>query len=151
MNEGRILQIGSPEEVTNHPVNEWVASFMGVEAILTGKVIKKNGRTFTASVKGQEIEAVGDVSLGETVVLCIRPENVIVSTHSPREGTSARNVFPGKILKVTSLGLYQKVQLDCGFPLVAYVTNHSLEELSLAEGRDVRASFKATAVMVMRK
>ncbi|MGO8988047.1 MAG: ABC transporter ATP-binding protein [bacterium] len=151
MNKGRILQIGSPEEVTNHPVNELVASFMGVEAIWTGKVIKRDGGTFIASVKGQEIEAVGDVPLGETVVLCIRPENVTLSIRSSREGTSARNVFPGKILKVASLGLYQKVQLDCGFPLVAYVTNHSLEELSLVEGKDVRASFKATAVMVIRK
>jgi tungstate transport system ATP-binding protein len=49
------------------------------------------------------------------------------------------------------LGLYQKVHLHCGFPLVAYVTNHSLEELSLAEGKEVRASFKATAVTVIRK
>jgi tungstate transport system ATP-binding protein len=49
------------------------------------------------------------------------------------------------------LGLYQKVHLDCGFPLVAYVTNHSLEELSLTEGKEVKASFKATAVTVMRK
>ena len=151
MNEGRILQIGPPEEVANHPVNELVASFMGVEAILTGKVIKKKDGTFVASVEGQEIEAVGDVLLGETVVLCIRPENVTLSMRSSQEGTSARNVFPGKILKVISLGLYQKVQLDCGFPLVAYVTNHSLEELSLVEGKDVRASFKATAVMVIRK
>jgi len=124
---------------------------MGVEAILSGKVIKRNGGTFIASIKGQEIEAVGDIPLGETVVLCIRPENITLSIRSSQEGTSARNVFPGKILKVTSLGLYQKVQLDCGFPLVAYVTNHSLEELSLVEGKDVRASFKATAVMVIRK
>jgi tungstate transport system ATP-binding protein len=151
MDKGRILQIGSPEEVTNRPVNELVASFMGVEAILTGKVTEKNGGILIASVKGQEIEAVGDIPLGETVVLCIRPENVTLSIHSSRERTSARNVFAGKILKVTSLGLFQKVQIDCGFPLVAYVTNHSLEELSLAEGKDVTASFKATAVMVMRK
>jgi len=151
MNEGKILQIGSPGEVANHPVNELVASFMGVEAILTGKVIKRNGGTFIASIEGQEIEAVGDVHLGESVVLCIRPENVTLSIRPSQEGTSARNVFAGKILKIISLGLYQKVQLDCGFPLVAYVTNHSLEELSLLEGKEVRASFKATAVMVMRK
>ena len=39
--------------------------------------------------------------------------------------------FPERIEKIVSLGLYQKIQLDCGFPLVAYVTNHSLESLSL--------------------
>jgi tungstate transport system ATP-binding protein len=151
MNEGKILQIGSPEEVANHPVNELVASFMGVETILTGKVIKRNGGTFIASIEGQEIEAVGDAHLRESVVLCVRPENVTLSIRPSQEGTSARNVFPGKILKIISLGLYQKVQLDCGFPLVAYVTNHSLEELSLVEGKEVRASFKATAVTVIRK
>ena len=151
MNEGKILQIGFPGEVMNHPVNEIVASFVGVETILTGKVIKQSGGTFVTSIEGQEIEAVGDAHLGETVVLCIRPENVTLSTRSSQEGTSARNVFPGRIVKIISLGLYQKVHLHCGFPLVAYVTNHSLEELSLAEGKEVRASFKATAVTVIRK
>jgi tungstate transport system ATP-binding protein len=151
MNQGKILQIGSPGEVMNHPANELVASFVGVETILTGKVIKRNGGTFIASVEGQEIEAVGDAHLGETVVLCIRPENVTLSIRPSREGTSARNIFSGRISKISSLGLYQKVYLHCGFPLVAYVTNHSLEELSLAEGKEVRASFKATAITVMRK
>jgi tungstate transport system ATP-binding protein len=151
MNSGSILQVGSPEEVMNHPATEFVASFVGVETILAGKVIKKDGGTFVASVSGQEIEAVGDPYLGEAVVLCIRPENVTLLTRPSQEGTSARNIFPGKIVKIIPLGLYQKVHLDCGVPLVAYVTNHSLEELSLTEGKEVKASFKATAVMVIRK
>ncbi|OGP63942.1 MAG: ABC transporter [Deltaproteobacteria bacterium RBG_13_47_9] len=151
MNEGKIFQIGSPGEVMNHPVNEWVASFVGAETILTGKVINKDGGSFFASVEGQEIEVVGDIHLGERVVLCIRPENVTLSTHSSQEGTSARNVFPGRIVRIVSLGLYQKVHLDCGFPLVAYVTNHSMEKLSLTAGIAVRAAFKATAITVVKK
>jgi len=151
MDGGRILQAGSPEEVMNHPVDEFVASFVGVETILSGKVIRQNGGTFIASIEGHEIEAVGEAHLGETVVLCIRPENVTLSIRPSQEGTSARNVFPGRIMKITSLGLYQRVHLDCAFPLVAYVTNHSLKELSLTEGKEVSASFKATAVNVIRK
>jgi tungstate transport system ATP-binding protein len=151
MNDGRIQQIGSPGEVMNHPANEFVASFVGVETILTGKVIKKNGGTFIVSISGQEIEAVGEVQIGEAVLLCIRPENVILSTRPSREATSARNVFPGRIEKVISLGLYQKVQLNCGFPLIAYLTHHSIENLSLQVGKEVTASFKATAIHVVRK
>jgi tungstate transport system ATP-binding protein len=151
MHEGRVLQIGSPEEVMNHPVNEFVASFVGVETILSGRVIKRNGGAFVVSVSGQEIEAVGEGHLGETVLLCIRPENVTLSTRSSQEGTSARNVFPGRIEKILSLGLYQRVQLNCGFPLVAYVTHHSLENLSLQVGGEVTASFKATAIHVVRR
>jgi len=151
MNDGRIQQIGSPGEVMNHPANEFVASFVGVETILTGKVIKKNGGTFIVSISGQEIEAVGEAQIGEAVLLCIRPENVILSTRPSRETTSARNVFPGRIEKVISLGLYQKVQLNCGFPLIAYVTHHSIENLSLRVGKEVTASFKATAIHVVRR
>lgn len=151
MNAGKILQIGSPSEVMNQPVDELVASFVGVETILTGKVIKKNGGTFVASISGKEVEAVGEVRLGEPVVLCIRPENVTLSTQPHRQATSARNVFGGRIVKIAPLGPYQKVYLDCGFPLVAYVTKHSLEELSLIERKEIRASFKATAVTVIRK
>ncbi len=151
MDEGRILQAGSPEEVMNRPVDEFVASFVGVETILSGKVTKRNGGSFVASVQSKEIEAVGDARLGENVVLCIRPENVTLSTNPSQEKTSARNAFTGRVSKITPLGLYQKVLLECGFPLVAYVTNHSLKELSLTEGKEVTASFKATAVNVIRK
>jgi len=48
-------------------------------------------------------------------------------------------------------GFFQRIQLDCGFPLVAYVTRHSLDDLSLDEGKDVDASFKATAIHVVRR
>jgi tungstate transport system ATP-binding protein len=135
----------------NHPADPFVASFVGVETILTGKVAKKNGGTFVASVSGKEIEAVGEVRIGETVILCIRPENVTLSTHPLREATSARNLFVGRILKIAPMGPYQKIHLDCGFPLVAYVTRHSIDELSLVEGKEVSASFKATGVTAIRK
>ena len=151
MKDGKIVQMGSPEAVMNYPVDEFVASFVGVETILRGKVEKENSQTFVASVSGNEIEAVGKVPVGEVVYLCIRPENVTLSTGASRETTSARNVFPGRIERITSLGPYQKVRLDCGFPLVAYVTRHSVEKLSLEEGKEVVASFKATGIHVIRK
>jgi tungstate transport system ATP-binding protein len=151
MDGGKILQVGSPEEVMNRPVDEFVASFVGVETILTGNVIKRDGGTFVASVSGKEVETVGEAQIGEEVVLGIRPEHVTLTAHSSREMTSARNLFPARIEKIVSLGPYQKVQLDCGFPLVAYVTHHSMENLSLREGKEVMASFKATAIHVMRR
>jgi len=151
MNDGRILQIGAPEEVMNHPINEFVANFVGVETILRGKVIRKDEGSFITLASNHEIEAVGEVRLGESVALCIRPENVTLATASRSVPTSARNVFHGRITKITPLGFFQKIQLDCGFPLVAYVTRHSLDDLSLGEGKDVDASFKATAIHVVRK
>ncbi|MDI6755181.1 MAG: ABC transporter ATP-binding protein [Thermodesulfobacteriota bacterium] len=151
MNNGRILQVGPPGEVMNQPLNEFVASFVGIETILTGRASKKERGSFLVSIMGREIEAVGQVEPGETVVLCIRPENVTLSPFFSQGATSARNVFAGRITKIIPLGLFYKVQLNCGFPLVAFVTGHSLENLDLQEGQEVVASFKATSIHVVRK
>lgn len=151
MKSGRILQLGPPDEVMNRPIDEFVASFVGVETILTGKVIKVDGGSFLTLVSGREIEAVGEARVGESVALGVRPENVILSMNQQGELTSARNVFPGRVTRITPFGLFHRVQLDCGFPLVSYVTGHSLENLSLSEGKDVKASFKATAIHVVRR
>ncbi|MEN6320802.1 MAG: ABC transporter ATP-binding protein [Syntrophaceae bacterium] len=151
MNQGKIAQIGSPEEVMNNPVDEFVASFVGMETILIGSVTRIYDSTFVVSVPGGVVEAVGAVGIGENVVCFIRPENVTLSAGVSESATSARNVFPGKITKIIPMGLFHKVYLDCGFPLVAYVTHLSLDNLALREGNSIVASFKATAVHVIRK
>jgi len=151
MNKGRILQVGAPDDVMNHPADEFVASFVGVETILKGEVIEKRMGIVMVSVSGREIAVIGDHDIGDSLTLCIRPENVTLSINPSKALTSARNTFPGTIERIVPMGLFQKVELDCGFPLVAYVTHDSAGELSLCEGADVAASLKATAIHVVRK
>jgi tungstate transport system ATP-binding protein len=151
MKDGRILQMGPPTEIMNYPASEFVASFVGVETTLEGTVSGKEDGILTVSVEGQMIEAVGDANISESVILCIRPEQVVVSHNSVRGSTSLRNIFSGTILKVTILGPYQKIHLDCGFPLVAYITNNSSRKLDLQEGKEVTASFKATSIHVITR
>ncbi len=151
MNNGRIRQIGLPWDVMNRPADEFVANFVGIETILSGKVTQSGKGTFIASVMEKEIEAVGEAKVGESVALCIRPENVTLAEIPFQDSTSARNVFPGTITRILPLGLYYKVELDCGFPLVSYITNQSMEKLAMKEGKSLAASFKATAIHVVRK
>jgi tungstate transport system ATP-binding protein len=149
MNGGKIAQIGTVTEVMNRPANEFVASFVGVETVLPGRVVETSDGVFVAAVEGGEIQAVGHVRTGEGVLCCIRPEHVTLSTNTSFSETSARNAFPGTIRKITPLGLFHRVHLNCGFDLMAYVTRQSLETLALEEGKSVIASFKATAVHVI--
>jgi len=151
MNGGKIVQAGAPEEVMNHPADEWVASFVGTETILPGKVAEKNGSALFISAFGRSVEAAGEAVPGEDVVLCIRPENVTLSECGPASATSARNVFRGTVEKIIPSGAFYKVRIDCGFPLAAYVTRNAIDDLSLREGMPVTASFKATAIHVIRR
>jgi tungstate transport system ATP-binding protein len=151
MNEGRIVQQGTPAAVMNRPVNEFVANFVGMETILEGVVTGNVEQQLTVAVAGQEIGAIGDLPQGSDAYCCIRPENVIVGVVSPDHTTSAKNVFPARIADIASLGPYLRLRLECGFTLTAYVTRDSFASLELAEGKEVFASFKATSVHLIRR
>lgn len=151
MNEGKIVQIGPPAEVMDHPVDLFVASFVGMETLMTGSVIEAGEGTFTVSIAGNHVRVAGVATPGENVVCGIRPEHVTLGTDPPRGEPAIRNVLSGKILKIVPLGLFCKVYLHCGFMVVAFVTRQFGENLSLRVGEDVTASFEATAVHVIRR
>jgi tungstate transport system ATP-binding protein len=135
---------------TSQPANEFVATFVGMENIFTGTVKEADNGLFSVSVAGHTMEIMGDGAPQESVVICIRPEHVVISLTNP-EATSTRNIFPCRVCKIVQLGLFTKVYLDCGFSLIASITNQSLDNLLLQPGSHVFASFKATAVHVFRK
>ena len=151
MDEGRLVQSDAPSVVMNHPVNPFVASWFGMETILDGVIRRSAGCEIVVSVNGEEIDAIGDGSAGDHVYCCVRPESVVLQVVNPSSTTSARNVFPARIVSVASAGPFLKVKLDCGFSLVAHLTHESFAALKLAQRMDVFASFKATAIHVIRK
>ena len=149
MNQGRVVQTGTPFEVMNAPVNEFVANFVGMETILKGTVRQNVTGQMIISVAGKEIDAIGDAPEGGDIYCGIRPENVVIDTTDPSLTTSARNVFPAKIMEISSLGPFLRLSLDCGFPIVSYLTREAYATLKLEQGKDVYATFKATAVHVI--
>jgi len=150
MRDGEVVQIGPADTIIHHPTDEFVASFVGMETILTGRVSGCGVGTIRVDLGVGELEAVGEARPGEAVRCCIRPENVTLQLPAAREETSARNLFPARVEKIQPLGLFHRVLLDCGFPLTAYVTSQSISDLNLREGAGVQAAFKATAVHVIR-
>ena len=151
MQGGRIVQSGTTSEVTANPANAFAASFVGMENVFSGRIVSAEGGMLMLDLAGQQLEMVGSGEPGEKVVLCTHPEHVVVTTADPHHRTSARNVFPGTVTRIVPLGAVNKVYLECGFPLVASVTSHSLTELGLVVGSAVYASFKATSVHLFRK
>jgi len=146
---GGVLQVGSPEEVFTSPQTKEVAEFVGVENILSGAVVARDGNLVTIDINVSVIEAVSDYQLGEKVYVLIRPEDITV-TLSP-DLSSARNTFLGRIARMASVESLVRVEIDCGFPLLVLVTKKSAEKLSLTIGKPVHASAKASAVRVIKR
>jgi tungstate transport system ATP-binding protein len=145
--DGRVRQAGSPPEVFSAPADPEVAAFVGVETIAPGRVQTILDGIAVVDVSGRTIEADATGRVGDEVLVCLRPEDVMLAPSA--EGgrvTSARNKLPATVLRVTPAGPHASVALDAGFPLVALITKQSLEDLALEPGAMVVASFKATAV-----
>ena len=122
-----------------------VADFLGVENVLRGDIVDNVDGVAVVEFNGYKIYASSQMDSG-TVYAFLRPENIILSKQ-PIE-TSARNVLPSRVEKVTQLGRIYQIHMNTG--LSAVVTHQSVEELGLEPGVELYASFKATAVHLIR-
>ncbi len=146
---GEIVQTGDWREVFSSPRNREVADFVGVENIIGGVIAASEDKVVTIDIGGNVIEAISDYPAGEEVCACIRAEDITLALL--RLSSSARNSFAGEIARVVSTGPITRIEIDCGFPLVALVTKRSAEEMDLEKGKSVYATFKATGVHVIRR
>jgi tungstate transport system ATP-binding protein len=146
---GRIRQTGTPAEVFASPADEEVAAFVGVETIVAGRVRELDDGVPLVEVAGHLVEGGVCVAAGDSVLVCLRPEDVTLSLAT--QASSARNHLSAKVVRLVPSGPYVRVELDTGFLLVALVTRQSQEELALAPGTEVVATFKAAAVHLIRK
>ncbi|OGW70491.1 MAG: Fe3+/spermidine/putrescine ABC transporter ATP-binding protein [Nitrospirae bacterium RIFCSPLOWO2_01_FULL_62_17] len=142
---GRVLQVGTPQEVFNRPNGEEVARIVGIETALQGRVRESVEGLATVEVAGVILHALAGDEVGPDVFVCIRAEDVVLA-HGSAGTTSARNQLRGSVVDISSMGALVKVGLDCGFPLSAIVTRSAVEDLHLSLGMPLTASIKAGAV-----
>ena len=104
MNEGVMEQIGTPDEVYNHPRTKFVASFVGESNILESYVEAVRGDLLRISLEaGKAVLHAPGFNKEEMIYICVRPENLRLS-QSPIEHFSIRgriieHIFAGSVIK----------------------------------------------------
>ncbi|MCX7682713.1 MAG: ATP-binding cassette domain-containing protein [Anaerolineae bacterium] len=149
LQQGRVVQVGTPEEVFRRPNSEFVARFVGARNIFKGELRPAEDGYKVLSVGGIAIAVV--TGLVGQVHGSLRPEDIIISREPFR--SSVRNSFPGRITNIADRGsvIYVTVCLSEGpapLELACAITRRSLEEMELREGEEVYIAFKASAVHV---
>lgn len=111
MNQGQIQQIGTPQEIFDHPASPFVADFMGFSTFLHGKAgeaprggkrpILCGGRTLWVAQEEAE-----DLDEGESCLLALRSESMTL--------VEARweNAFPGRIESMTYKGHTTRLEVS---------------------------------------
>ena len=140
--EGRLLQVGTPEELLATPAGPFVASFTGANLLAGTASAGPDGLTRVVLDTGG-VALSTDRGAGR-VAVAVHPWEVSLA-RAPTDD-SAVNHLPAAVLSIARLGNRARVRAG---PLTAEVTTASVERLGLREGAPVVASFKATAARLL--
>jgi len=143
MHNGEIVQVGSPQEVFQKPISQFVAEFVGMENIYNGDLIHEATNQYV-QIGPVHIHVVSEMR--GKVRVAIRPEDIIIAKE--RFLSSAQNAIEGRIIRIIARGPYIKVILDAGITIVVLITKQALEEMNLKMGQRVWAVFKTTTVHI---
>ncbi|MDQ3716425.1 MAG: ABC transporter ATP-binding protein [Actinomycetota bacterium] len=137
--DGRVVQSGSPTEVARRPRTDYVARLIGL-TLLAG-----TGEGTQVRLESGTAVAVAEPAHG-SVYVAIRPEAVAIYPTEPHG--SPRNVWPARVASATPHGSAVRCDLAGPVPLTADLTGTAFAELGLAPGSEVWATVKAHEVEV---
>ena len=141
LEQGKVVQTGSPAEVTARPRSRFVADLAGVN------LLRGRGRGRHVELEGGAMLTAAEAGEGD-VFAVIHPRAVALFLAKP-EGTP-RNVWRGRAEDLDLQGERVRVRLSGTVPLVAEVTPSAVRELHLDAGAEVWVAVKATEISVYR-
>ncbi|MDF1601635.1 ABC transporter ATP-binding protein [Mesorhizobium sp. YIM 152430] len=148
MSAGKVLQVGPPREIYNHPAERFVADFIGDTNFIAGKVERANGQSATVRLSsGQALDAGLPKGLspseGDQVTLVVRPEHAKLAADGPLKGTVENAVYFGT-------DTHFHVRLDTGDLFILRSQNAAMPAGLPDTGDAVSIAIPEGAVQVVR-
>lgn len=147
LENGRIVQQGTPADIARRPATEYVARLVGLNLYRGTRV----GAGIVSLPSGGTLHIAGDWrssaggDIGECVLLTLRPAAIALHTRGP-EHSSPRNVWTGTVVGLELLTDRVRVQIDGPIPALVDVTPDAVRELDLTAGALIWLSAKATDI-----
>lgn len=123
MNDGKILQVGTPSEIYDSPQSRFVADFIGTSNFLEGRLISQSEIMLTTEPPLQIVSTPNNtIPLNASVTVAIRPERIDLRMTPPSD---VSNYLRGVIQDESYLGttLQYTIQTDYPTPLIAHQQN----------------------------
>jgi spermidine/putrescine transport system ATP-binding protein len=105
MNQGDVLQVGTPHEIYESPATDFVAKFIGETNLFDGEILsvapiqKVEGEYMVEldipELGNIKVTTVDEVQPGQQVSFTIRPEKILISTEKPTTTREDINLFRG--------------------------------------------------------
>ena len=112
MNEGNVLQVGSPYEIYEKPASLFIAQFIGESNLMKGVITQKDNLNYTVESEGlgpiQVTSEREDWAVGTTVSHAIRPEKIAISKDKPENLPDDYNILHGTTYESIYAGFQSK-------------------------------------------
>jgi molybdate/tungstate transport system ATP-binding protein len=145
--EGKIVQVGGPNEVLSNPADEHVARFLGYENVFRVSLVKCERGISEVNASSVSIKLNGRLE-SDAATVAIRPEDIVITMEAPTVSFDW-NFFEGTVKEYTNLGPVVEVTVDVGLVLKALIGKRSFLELNLSEGKRVHVGFNAASVKIV--
>ena len=146
MNQGSIVQSGTPQEVFGNPVNGFVAHFAGIRNFYK-VALSTHDSHLIAKPAENVVVFIGDPSETDSGYILIRNEDILLSTTTFE--SSALNNFEGLVTDMYPSRSGMEVVIDIGITLHAQISRESALKLKLSQGKKIWVHFKASSVKLI--
>jgi putative spermidine/putrescine transport system ATP-binding protein len=144
-NQGRLEQIGAPNELYERPVTRFVAGFVGESNFFAAKVVDTARGYCRLNGGDLRLRARGEMPAGARAVVVVRPEKIRLSEAARTSHADEENAVAGTLANVIYLGRSRKyiVRLSTGHEVATFEQALSGADRMLAPGAAVRLEWHA--------
>jgi spermidine/putrescine ABC transporter ATP-binding subunit len=119
MNEGRIVQIGSPHDIYYHPNSKFTSEFIGETNFLEGIVQRSEKQnvivTLSPETTLKAFSTTNEIHSGK-VLVGVRPEHIRLKREQPQ---TPNNVLEGRLIDMTFMGATLRFHIEFGDKIIA--------------------------------
>jgi iron(III) transport system ATP-binding protein len=146
MHQGKIQQVGDPKAIYAHPVNRFVAGFIGKANFLEARVTDRSDTLFTLDLFGRTVHApripTSIVSSGDNVILVVRPESIDLE---PKRA----DTLTGTIRQSVYLGSEMIYEVDIQNNIVTAEIANPQDHTIFPEGTEVSIKLKEKSLHIL--
>lgn len=147
MSDGHLLQVGTPEDIYEHPGTRFVADFIGETSFLAGQVRAPSEVELDA---GPVIRAeTGDRAVGERVMLAIRPEKATIYRDDEAPDATEDNLVTGRVERRTYAGTTTSYEVRIGDESVTVRMSNVARHEDFAPEERVTVAWRLGAARVL--
>ena len=146
LDDGLVVQVGTPEELYDSPANEFVARFLGSGNVFSGRIAEVSQGALIVEIDNNIFEIPGEGVVDSQVTFSVKPEDVLISDSASNDWATAN------LVSITPQVGSFKVTIDHnGIQIISLTYDEDLVKRLRANGeKTIAFAFKHESIIILK-